>query len=139
MLRVSAASTSSSMALGRYSFINCLVSMSSNVASKQGVVSNVGKFALLRSTNMFSSWVVALSFLGPMRMYVLPWYRTGGNSEGKTSTISTSPSSNETKSTFITGSGRMFPSVRIDDMFFNSASVTFRPFLCPLSSIPINR
>ena len=70
--RLSVANVSASMALGRYSLMIVSVSMSSIVASRQGLVSYVGRLAAQRSARILSSSALAMSRRGPILMNVLP-------------------------------------------------------------------
>ena len=127
MSRLSSAKTSGVITEGRYSFLIYSRFKSSNVAPRQGVASKVAIYAIRRSVNIRSSASLAMSRLGPIRTNTLPRYRTGGSSEGETSATSKSPSGNSTRSTDITGNGRMLPSERMPEIFFSRASSTFSP------------
>ena len=77
--------------------------MSVSVVPIHGMASNVRMPESLRSVSIFSSASDAILLRGPTRTHIRPLYRTGGNSDGLTSTTSNSPSSKTNRSTVITG------------------------------------
>ena len=104
--RVSVSSVSGLTAFGMNLLRKISKSKSSSLAAKQGVASNVAIYEARRSNKIRSSASLAISRRGPIRINVRPLYRTGGISDGVTSTTSTSPSGVSTFSVFITGRGR---------------------------------
>lgn len=137
--RVSVSSVSGLTAFGMNLLRKISKSKSSSLAAKQGVASNVAIYEARRSNKIRSSASLAISRRGPIRINVRPLYRTGGISDGVTSTTSTSPSGVSTFSVFITGRGRILPSERMPLIFFISASSTFKPLTRPSSYTPISK
>ena len=135
-VRSLAARASGSRAAGRYSSWKSPTRRSASPAPGTGRASKRGSRCRRFSLSTRSSWAVATARRGPTRIHVRPWYRTGGASDGWTTTKATGASKRMRFSTVMVGGGTMFPSVLMSASCSSSRSLTSSPDGLPSSRAP---
>ena len=133
--------SSRSTALGKYSSSNWRRLRSPAPVPGTGWMSNGRSPYRRRSFRIRSSWAVAMPLRGPLRTWIAPLQRTGGESDGRTVRTAIACPRCERFSDKVSGGGKTFPSLRMSASVRSISSVMAMfagvpPSFNPTTTIP---